>query len=289
MVWNLEEEKIRKGNMIIMEEKLKVVILCVNYNSYDSLSTYLDSIRHAYAKINELLELTIIVADNSTKKEVFNEDYPFILKNIDTGDNLGYFGGIKAGIQKSGVILSYFDYIIISNVDIQLTDDFFEELCKYCIIGEIGCIAPQIYSKSERRDRNPKIIIRPSRRKLQIQKVLYRFPVLDYIYIHLFYSRRRQKLQNYPAGNIYAAHGSFIIFTNKFADFLQHIDYPCFLFGEEIYLAENLKRKFLKINYEPSIKVYDSDHVNTRKMKSKAYYRYNYEAIDMLLREYFNE
>ena len=67
------------------------------------------------------------------------------------------------------------------------------------------------------------------------------------------------------------------------------MDYPCFLFGEEIYLAEHLRKRGLKTYYDPNLKVYDSDHVSTGKMKSKAYYQYNYKSIDMLLKEYFNE
>jgi len=192
-------------------------------------------------------------------------------------------------IQLCGFSLSECDYTIISNIDLKLAEDFFAELCCLDIDREIGCIAPCIFSESQQKDRNPKILSRPGRKKLILQRTLYQFPILDYIYTHIFYLRRRQKIQNYPAGDIYAAHGSFIIFTNSFTEFLQTMEYPCFLFGEEIYLAENLQKLGLRTYYEPKLKVFDFEHVSTGKMRKKAYYLYNYTSIDMLLKEYFKK
>ncbi|MDD6147421.1 MAG: glycosyltransferase [Lachnospiraceae bacterium] len=267
----------------------KIVIFCVNYNSYDSLGKYLESINRAYERVADQVRLQVVVADNSTKKEEMIFAYSFEVILLDTGSNLGYFGGIEYGIHHSGVNLSDCDYIIVSNVDLKISDDFFENLIPRNEIDSLGCIAPSIFSEADKRDRNPKILYRPGRKKLVLQRTFYQFPFLDYMYTHLFYAIRRKKVQNYPAGYIYAAHGSFIIFTNGFAGFLEKMDYPCFLFGEEIYLAEHLWKRGLKTYYDPNLKVYDSDHVSTGKMKSKAYYQYNYKSIDMLLKEYFNE
>lgn len=269
--------------------KMNIVIYCVNYNSYDSLENYLESINKAYEKVADNVYLQVVVADNSIEKEHPKYAYSFKTLLLDTGSNLGYFGGIEYGIRNSGVSLKDCDYIIISNVDLIIAEGFFENLISRNGSDSLGCIAPCIFSEADKRDRNPKILERPSRKKLVLQRTLYQFPVLDYIYTHFFYANRRKKVQDYPAGYIYAAHGSFIVFTRKFSSFLETMDYPCFLFGEEIYLAEHLRKRGLKTYYDPNLKVYDSDHVSTGKMKSKAYYQYNYKSIDMLLKEYFNE
>lgn len=267
----------------------KIVIFCVNYNSYDALEKYLESIDKSYRKVVDRVDLEVFVADNSTEKENPEFEYSFKALRVETVSNLGYLGGIEYAIQHSGVCLKHRDYIIVSNVDLKLSDDFFENLICRNETNELGCIAPSIFSEADKRDRNPKILERPSRRKLVLQRMLYQFPFLDFIYTHLFYAVRRKRLENYPAGYIYAAHGSFIVFTRRFADFLEKMDYKCFLFGEEIYFAENLRKLGLKTCYAPDLKVNDSDHVSTGKMKSKAYYQYNYKSIDMLLREYFDE
>lgn len=269
--------------------KKNIAIFCVNYNSYDSLKMYLESINKAYEIIADQVCLQVVVADNSNEKKHPECKYRFKTLLLDTGSNLGYFGGIEYGIHHAGISLKDCDYIIISNVDLRLSESFFENLISRNDTDALGCIGPSIFSEADKRDRNPKIIERPGRKKLVLQRTLYQFPFLDYIYTHLFYASRRKKVQNYPAGYIYAAHGSFIVFTNSFADFLEKMDYPCFLFGEEIYLAEHLRKQGLKTYYDPNLKVYDSDHVSTGKMKSKAYYQYNYKSIDMLLKEYFNE
>ncbi len=267
--------------------KKKVTIFCVNYNSYDALVEYLASIDVAYRNATEQVDLSVIVADNSTNKESINIDYLFETKIIYSESNNGYFGGIEYGICNSSIVLKSCDFIIFSNVDVKVQKDFFLLLCSEEINNDIGCIAPCIYSIQAGRDRNPKIINRPGKNKLLLQRTLYQFAFLDYIYTHIFYNRRRRKLQHYPAGFIYAAHGSFMIFTSAFAFFLESMHYPCFLFGEEIYIAEQLKRYGLKTYYNPKLRVIDADHVSTRNLKKRLYYRYNYESINMLLKEFF--
>lgn len=272
-----------------MTEMKKIIILCVNYNSYDSLNHYLASINEAFLETKNKFLLSVYIGDNSLNSQKISDDYAFDVRHYVSGDNLGYFGGVEYAIKQSNVDLSEFDYIIISNVDLTIDKKFFDELLKADTDECVGCIAPSIFSLSDNRDRNPKIISRPGKKKLVVQRLLYRYPILDRIYVSFFYAKRRLKLQNHSEGYIYAAHGSFIVFTNKFANFLQAMDYPCFLFGEEIYLAEHLRKLGLKTFYNPMLKVYDTDHVSTSKMKSKAYYHYNYKSIDMLLKEFFYE
>ena len=286
MVWAAKETELR-NNKYVKGDWMKIVIVCVNYNSYDSLIRYLDSINEAIVSAFGRLELTVLIGDNSSEIRTIVRKYDFDIKHFPTNNNLGYFGGIEYAIKESGTNLSEYDYIIISNVDLTVDKNFFSELLDFHVDDSIGCIAPSIYSISDKRDRNPKIISRPSKNKLILQKTLYKYPILDRIYVGLFYAKRREKVQQYPEGYIYAAHGSFIVFTNKFATFLQHMKYPCFLFGEEIYLAEHLAKNSLKTYYQPKLRVYDDDHVSTSKMRSKSYYHYNYLSIEMILKEFY--
>lgn len=269
--------------------KKKIIFLCVNYNSYDFLNRYLDSINDAFLEVKDKVLLSVCIGDNSLKPQKVYDDYAFDVRHFVSEDNRGYFGGVEYAIKQSNVNLSEFDYIIISNVDLTIDKNFFVELLSADVDECVGCIAPSIFSLSDKRDRNPKIISRPSKKKLILQKLLYKYPILDWAYVNFFYAKRRTKLQHHSEGYIYAAHGSFMLFTSKFASFLQTMNYPCFLFGEEIYLAEHLKKQGLKTLYIPKLKVYDSDHVSTSKMKSNAYYQYNYKSIDMLLKELFYE
>ena len=266
---------------------MKVVIFCVNYNSYDELNTYLESLRDAvkYCKT----ELTVVVADNSKIIKEKRSEYEFDLIHINTNGNLGYFGGAIYGIQNCGKELSSYDYIIISNVDLKVDKEFFCQLLCLQTPDSIGCIAPKIYSIGEKRDRNPKVLERYSLKKLKGLRLMYKYPVLDYIYRIIFFVKRRQRVENSTQEIIYAAHGSFMLFTKQFSSFLQTMKYPVFMFGEEIFIAENLMKNGLKTIYKPELIVWDSDHASTSKMKNSFYYKCNYEAIDMLVKEYFHE
>lgn len=269
---------------------MKILILCVLYNSYDAAKRYLDSISEAAKRGSLELIVDVCVIDNSLEPRSVENDYENInVNHLVTNKNLGYFGGVSYGIEHGNYNLSSYDYYAISNVDLLMDNSFFGCLEKKSILKDIGCIAPSIVSNVEHGDRNPKIVERTTKKKLQILSIMYKYPVLHRLYERVFYQKRRESIQTQKEQIIYAPHGSFMIFTKQFGSFLSQFSYPAFLFGEEIFIAEELRNRKLKVLYCPQIKIYDSEHVSTKTLKSKDYYRYNYEAIKMLLRRYFYE
>jgi GT2 family glycosyltransferase len=94
--------------------------------------------------------------------------------------------------------------------------------------------------------------------------------------------------------DIYAGHGSFILLTRAYFEKCGMIDYPVFLFGEELYLAEECRKHSLRVIYRPEICIYDSEHVSTSKLKKTLpfkktfYYQCNSDAIDYILANYYN-
>lgn len=266
---------------------MKVIIFCVNYNSDKELEKYLISLERAIE--NADVELTVVVSDNSLSYKEIERKYSFELYHFKTEKNLGYFGGAIFGIKRCGKNIDIYDYSVISNVDLEVDKNFFKELSAFCADDKTGCIAPKIYSVGEHRDRNPKVLERYGVRKLQLLRLMYKYPFLNYIYTAVFFKRRRERIKNCQQDIIYAAHGSFMLFTKKFSSFLSNMEYPVFLFGEELYIAEHLRKRGLKTIYLPNVVVIDKDHASTSKMKSKFYYKCNYEAIDMIIKEFYNE
>jgi hypothetical protein len=108
---------------------------------------------------------------------------------------------------------------------------------------------------------------------------------LDTLYTRTFY--RQKKYESYPAGKIYAGHGSLIILTNEYFKRCGKIDYPVFLFCEEIYLAEMCQKTGLSVEYVPTIKVTDSEHASTSRMKHSFYCRCNYEAMQYIIKTFY--
>jgi len=265
----------------------KVLIVCVNYNSYQELSSYLDSINGA-SKREKLVSVKVIVADNSPSLQVQSYNgYDSIDVETRHFDNLGYLGAAQSIINSSNDIREY-DYIVISNVDLTLKKDFFEQLASLHFDEDVAMIAPQIWSEEEHRDRNPKIISRYSRTKLKILQMFYRYPILDRIYTRTAYQRKK-KFAPTPERDIYAGHGSFMMLTRTFIERCARLQYPIFLFSEEIYIAELIRSSALRVRYQPKLTVFDSEHISTGKMKKSFYYQCNEESLSYILKTFYNE
>ncbi len=264
-----------------------VLIIPVNYNSYDSLELFLDSCKISYEQVkNNNIRLTINVADNSSNVETFNanlsDGIDFQITNL---GNKGYLGGATA-ILSSVQNLSDYDYIIISNVDVTLQTNFFERLSSITVPEHIGWIAPEIWSQKENRDKNPKILERYSLKRLKTLALLYRFPILHRLYTATLY-RRKKIRPKFSKQEIYAGHGSFMLFTKHATNVLCKMQYPVFLFGEECFISEKLKQNGLHVLYDPSLKIIDREHVSTGNLKSSFYYKCNLEAIQYLISEFY--
>ncbi|ROT09971.1 hypothetical protein [Lepagella muris] len=268
---------------------MKVLFLCVNYNSYSHLVTFLNTIDQSLDAIgNQNVNVSICIGDASDMKrsiEYIPENFELFSFPI---DNLGYFGGVNWLVNKIGKkYINEQDLVIISNVDLTISSDFFSQLSSiYLKYNKYAWIAPQIYSNAENRDKNPKILIRPSLNKMKALKLMYRFPVIHRLYEKTLYKRKKLR-PKFSAIEIYAGHGAFIILTKEFFEKGGKIEYPIFLFGEEQYLAEEIQRIGMKVIYEPSLKIMDEEHASTGKMKRGSYYEYNYQAIKYILDTYY--
>lgn len=245
----------------------KIAVFCVSYCSDHERDLYLSTIRNAAQKASNIVDVDVFVSNNTKE------------------DNPGYFGAIKRLMQQ--VDVNNYDYSIISNVDLMLEENFFQKLADYNCSEDTGWIAPQIWSNLEERDRNPKVLNRYSLKKLQILRTFYQFPILDTLYTSTFY--KKKKYESHQAGQIYAGHGSFIILTRRFFELCGKIDYPVFLFCEEIYLAEMCRKAGLKVLYEPSLIVKDTEHASTGRMNHSFYCRCNYEAMLYIINTFYQK
>lgn len=264
-----------------------IAIYCVTYNSYAETDRFLSSVDVAAEKSNNM-NVTVFVADNTEDNiQVIRTDYPNIsVEPFVVGKNSGYFGAVQQCMQKHNP--ANYDYVVISNVDLVVNNDALKRLAEIDVTDSIGWLAPMIYSTAENRDHNPKIMSRYSKRKLHLLKFMYSHPWINRLYEHTVYRLKSSIQDVHEEGEkIYAGHGSFIILTNAFFRKAGTIDYPIFLFGEEIYLAEKCRLNRMKTIYVPSVMITDSDHCSTGKMQPSFYYKCNYESIRYILHEYY--
>lgn len=267
----------------------KVLLVCVNYNSNDKLYEYIDSLQQAYALYQDKLYLNVLVGDNS---KIVDFRIPpkigFDIKLIDNKGNYGYLGGVNKALKLTNTSPSIYDFFLITNVDVRVSGSFFNDLINLQFTDNVGWVAPSILSDKEKRDRNPKTLNRPSKFKMRLGILMYKYSPLHKLYKSLFYNRTDKYLPvNRKDNCIYAGHGSFIIFTKNFLKHKPDFSFPGFLFGEEIFFGELLLLYKLKTLYCPKIKIYDFDHASTGLMNNKLKNKFRYDSMKCIFDIFF--
>ena len=244
---------------------IRIALFGVSFESDKEKELFLSSIEKAKKRAMMVAAVDVFVACNTRE------------------NNPGYLGAVR--LLMNHVDLGLYDYIIISNVDLTIEEDFFIKLANYQCQDDIGWIAPQIWSEKEKRDKNPRQTGRYSLLKLKLLRLGYQFPWLDTLYTKTLY--KRKKMQRKQPGYVYSGHGSFIILTKTYITRCGIVHYPVFLFCEEIYLAEQCLLAGLKVVYSPDIKITDLEHISTGKMDHRTYCKYNLQAIDYIIRTFY--
>lgn len=270
---------------------MKILFLCVNYNSYRELNDFCKSVKLALAHAPDSIEVEFHVADNTEVaiENILNiDDVHWRVHSWPLHQNIGYLPALEYMMaQLPGIREGIFDFVVFSNVDVLVSEDFFSKLAGIAIPPDTGWIAPSIKSEYEKRDRNPGMIRRPTRLRLELCWLMFRLPFLYRCYHRYVYQQFKGKKKTVP-DFIYAGHGSFMIFTRKFMKNYPSISYPGFLFCEEIFLAEVLRRCGLKCIYRPEIQITDIDHISTSKMDAEKYFKSRLESLDAVIRLFFH-
>lgn len=269
----------------------KFLFLLINFESYPQLKDYLVSIDRAAGRAPRA-RVEVWIADNTETdfQEIILPPYTSITIHIcPYHQNSGYFGGANRLMKEAGDLAAY-DYVAISNVDVLLPAAFFEDMLKLPLGDDVGWIAPAIYSEKEGLDRNPELVYRPSALKLRTLMLMYKYDILIRLYNRLLYRLRRKKKVAQARGEtfVYAGHGSFILLTQAFLRCRPSLEYACFLFGEEIFLAELIRKEGLRVLYVPSIHIADIDHIATSKIDRKTYFRLKYQSVSYLYHTFFH-
>lgn len=264
------------------------VYIGVNYNTPDKALEWADSIY----KTNP--ESLIVIVDNS---KIENLDLKIKINKFGiykwSGKNLGYFNGAAYGLHS--IEEEYiFDWVVVSNVDIKLVTKNVD-----CILDKFpnaGVIAPGIISYDTGFDKNPYRLNRSSKKTLMIKKIAFSNSLFALIYGMISNLRNaiiRKKYRDVEKCNegekIYLPYGAVLYFSKCFFDKGCFIDFPLFLFGEELFVAEQCIKANVDILYVPSIRFLNYEHASTSLLSSNTVRKRNYEAISYLLKEFYGD
>jgi GT2 family glycosyltransferase len=260
------------------ESAQTVLLICVKFGSDTETAQYLESLR----KLQGQQDLHVLVVDNTVGAEMPEPSAERNFTFIRAQKNLGYFGGARSGLTLYLREHSMPDWVIVSNVDLVIEDSqFLDKLAVLRGRPRLGIVAPSIRSTLTGRDQNPFLRIRPSTTRMHAYKWIFRsWLVLNaYELISALFHKLRSAARTPPGasagaredrgGTIYAPHGSFLIFSREYFRAGGDLDSPYFLFGEEIYLAEVLRKLRLDAVYEPSLEVIHQEHKSTKLVKSR--------------------
>jgi GT2 family glycosyltransferase len=277
---------------------MKVFLFIVNYNSDVALIEYLESIRVAQQVAGPSLQLSIQIVDNSVRATNSRAEFTERIKAAGSAEvvfaerNLGYFGAVPLGQARAAELAP--DIVIVSNADLLLTAEFFVRLAQ-ARTRDFAIIAPAIITdRGTGFDQNPKVLQRYPKRKLRLLQTVYSAPLLlaTYLWLGRLRERRRNarmrsgELPQSVAGPIYAAHGAMFIFSRP-ESFLGLPPYEPFLYGEELFVAEETRRAGHRSVYEPKIRVLDARHASTGMLGSAARRKLLRKSIEFILRQYY--
>lgn len=253
-----------------------ILTICVYYMNEEETVSFLEELFSLNGYENSAA--LVVVNGGSTvrlNKIKDRNDNIFIMC---PGKNLGYFGGANWGLKKYLEVYPLPEWVIVCNTDISFKDkDFFLKLKEYYPghTATPAVIAPDIILEtkglpSSYKHQNPHFMKRPTKTHLKFYKLFASSP---YIYIIWeIISGLRYKLinkLNFQKGlsksygrtiKIYAPFGAFIIFNKNYFESGGTLDYECFLFGEEIFVAETAYKLNLNVIYDPRLKVIHREH-----------------------------
>ncbi|PIP54168.1 MAG: hypothetical protein COX07_06795 [Bacteroidetes bacterium CG23_combo_of_CG06-09_8_20_14_all_32_9] len=275
-----------------------VLIIGIIYNTYDATVRFIKSLEQ-YGDSN----IDLILVDNSEQKspEKFKKyigNSPLKLMYIRCENNLGYFGGARKGLDEYRKAKALPEWIIVCNVDIVFNDpSFFNKLYDFKRKENLGIIAPSIISNRWNTDYNPKIPVRYSKKKLIFYKAIYSVCFIQNLYIALSYLKKmthrfkntKTAIPDNTGREIYAPHGSCIIFHRNYFEKGGTLNHISFLFGEEVFVAETALKTGLKVVYYPVLQVLDFEHASIGVFYSDKVCRLNRQSIIDIITHYYTD
>jgi GT2 family glycosyltransferase len=274
-----------------------VLLICVNYRKPTETQHF----------VATALEQTL----NSSLKVVVVDNSPFPgeggvpesrsgdphVKVMATGRNLGYFGGAAAALADHLKSDSLPDWVIVSNPDVYFSGrDVLQRLCDSHRGDEPAVIAPSIRTLHTAVEQNPYMRVRPSRIRMHMYRWLFSSYPVDVVWEGLSWIKHRvvelfSKVHPPAAASlpekIYAPHGSFIALHRSYFERGGNLEYGAFLFGEEIFVAETVRRLGLTVLYEPAVVIEHTERSTAASLWNRDASRFRRQASRFLVRNYF--
>lgn len=188
--------------------------------------------------------------------------------------NLGYFGAV--GWLSAERALDA-DWVAVCNVDLEIAGPAFTDRLG-AMHRPTSLLAPHVVALPSGRPQNPYMVQRPAERRMLFRRLVLSTR-LSARAAQAVAARKRAAptAERAPAQDVYAPHGSFILFPRAWSQRAGSFDHPVFLFGEELTVGERARRLGLTVRYEPSLEVVHREHQATGR-RSRTLFRAQRQA-----------
>jgi GT2 family glycosyltransferase len=281
-----------------------VFFICVNYhNEEDTESFVKDCLKQEFAGL-----VRVVVVDNNEGEELEPRLLHLSRSNanvtvLNPGRNLGYFGAAAWGLRQCLRNVTLPTWLIVSNTDISVPrSDFLSELFALYEDHAPAVLAPSVKSTLSGVDQNPQILRRPSSMRWRLYTWVFHYYPTFILYSMLSQLKnklrgfiwqvsnrksRRKRLEKSEPYEIYAPHGSLVLFHRSYFEQGGSLENGTFMFGETIMVAETVRQLGLRIVYDPRLSVLHHEHATTGRFKSRRIAHYQWEASVYCFNEFF--
>jgi GT2 family glycosyltransferase len=245
-----------------------------------------------------------IVVDNSAVREADRRLTDLTnanprLRVFCPGRNLGYFGGASWGLQVAAVGQRLPDWIVVTNPDIRIPmRDFLKRLYSLYAADAPAVVAPAVRSRNNLEQR---LFMqqRPTRGRIHLYKWVFRhyWTCIGYNYLGVVKRALKGRVRSILGGGrmragaaprrIYAPHGSFILFHRSYFEDGGTIRHGSFLFGEEVFVGEQVAHLGKSVIYDPRLVVHHEGGKTTGLRKNRAIAVYQRDSSRYLADELF--
>ena len=246
---------------------MKIVILIVNYNSWDVVRSMLVS-----SNSLDILPEFYILDNNSNDPPGFDiesvsSNAQITLVNFEY--NYGYFGAAAEFLLRNPGI--EFDWLFVANADLVFSDpclfNYLEDFTRP--YQSVGVYCPSIISEVTGQDQNPFLSSKPSLYYYYKYKIIYSHFIISKAYALLFSLKskvRRILLNTQTKKNVksvFAPHGAFLGFSKHYFSNGGIIENRNFLFFEEEIVGFICEKIGLRVIYDPRVRIDHQEHIVT--------------------------
>ena len=206
------------------------------------------------------------------------------------GDNLGYFGGAAWALDRwrRERPRDVPAWVVVSNADLDLPDpDLVARLLATPYPDDVLVVAPGVETE-DGAPLNPFLRVRPSARSMRIKRWAV-FSSRLTLNLWSLASRLRPRRKRAGAGRpIYAPHGAVVAFRHSYFAHGGDLRHPRFLYLEEIFVAETVRRLHGQVVFDPTLRVRHRGHVSTGVWRFGETALHHMDAFADATRRYFS-